>query len=527
MPDQLTERLELLERPAATPLLQQIKRGIEKEGLRVTPDGKMAQTPHPHALGSALTHPYITTDFSEALLEFITPAVASIEESFTFLDNIHRFVYNHIDDEQIWTASMPCALAGGENIPLARYGNSNVATMKTAYRRGLGYRYGRVMQTIAGIHYNFSLPEDLWRQLQQQDYDSRPLQEYITDNYFKLIRNFRRFSWLLIYLYGASPAVCKSFLSGREHNLEAFDEGSLYLPYATALRMGDLGYQSNAQQNLKICYNSLTTYIETLRRAIKNPHPDYEKIGLEVDGKYRQLSTALLQIENEFYSPIRPKRTTRSGEIPLGALRDRGVEYIEVRCIDVNPYLPLGIDADQVRFLDCFLLYCLFKRSPMCDDEDWQRISANQNAVVNAGRDPTLTINHYNGPITVPEWGEKILNDMQRIALYLDHAHGGDDYRRVCQQQRDKLKNPELTPSARILADMRAQEQPFFRFALELSQQHTDYFLKRPPGEELERLLTAESEQSLLRQKDIEAADTLSFGEYLRQYYTQYDTLLT
>lgn len=526
MPDQFTERLDLLASAEHRELLSGIHRGIEKESLRITADGHLAQTPHPHHLGSALTHPYITTDFSEALLEFITPVSGSIDDSLAFLDEIHRFVYANLDDEQLWTASMPCVLAGEDRIPLARYGNSNVARMKTAYRSGLGYRYGRVMQTIAGIHYNFSLPEVLWTALQQQDMDSRPQQDYITEAYFKLIRNFRRYSWLLIYLYGASPAVCKSFLNGRAHQLQEFDAGTLYLPYATALRMGDLGYQSSAQENLKICYNSLLTYIETLRQAIRCPHADYEKIGVKVDGDYRQLSTGLLQIENEFYSPIRPKRVTRSGEVPLAALRQRGIEYIEVRCIDVNPYLPLGIDADQIRFLDCFLLYCLFKRSPMCDDEDRSRINANLKRVVTHGRDPALVLQNYTGPTSLPEWGGRIVDGMEAIARQLDACHGGDDYQRVCRQAREKMADPELTPSARLLADMRAQEKPFYRLAKDLAQQHTDYFLKHPLDAERLDYFRAESELSLDNQRDIELNDKLNFDEYLRAYYAQYDTLI-
>lgn len=525
MPDLLTERLELLGSSQQRDNLRLIQRGLEKESLRITAAGKLSQMPHPTSLGSALTHPHITTDFSEALLEFITPVSTDITGSLAFLDDIHRFTYASIGAEELWTASMPCVLAGSDTIPLAQYGSSNVARMKTAYRNGLGYRYGRVMQTIAGIHYNFSVPEALWQALQQQDMDTRPLQDYITDSYFKLIRNFRRFSWLLVYLYGASPAVCKSFLNGRPHQLQEFDEGSLFLPHATALRMGDLGYQSSAQENLKICYNSLPTYIETLRQAIRCPHPDYEKIGVKVDGEYRQLSTGLLQIENEFYSPIRPKRVTRSGEVPLAALSERGIEYIEVRCIDVNPYLPLGIDADQIRFLDCFLLYCLFKRSPMCDDDDRKRINDNLKKVVNAGRDPALQLNNFPGPIGLPEWGHKILDSMTRVAEQLDRAHGGDDYTRVCRQAREKLDNPDLTPSARMLADMRAQEKPFYRLARDLAEQHTDYFLKRPLPDQQLQYFRAEAEQSLDRQRDIEAADNLNFDDYLTAYYTQYDAL--
>lgn len=526
MPDQFTERLQLFSSSDNVNRLNRLQRGIEKESLRVGLDGKLAQTPHPESLGSALTHPHITTDFSEALLEFITPVSTDIEESLQTLDNIHRYTYQQLDGELLWAASMPCILEGDENIPVAQYGSSNVAKMKTAYRQGLGNRYGRLMQTISGIHYNFSLPDDLWEIMQQQDYDKRPLKDYVTDSYFKLIRNFRRYSWLLVYLYGASPAVCKSFLRGhKDHQLQEFDQGSAYLPYCTALRMGDLGYQSNAQESLNICYNSIDNYVDTLKQAIINPHPDYEKLGVNVDGEYQQLSSALLQIENEFYSPIRPKRVTQSGETPIGALKTLGVEYIEVRCIDVNPYLPLGIDADQIRFIDCFLMYCLFERSPMCDDDERARIGSNLKSVVNRGREPGLKLTSRKGDITLPEWGNSLMDGIDKIAVQLDKAHGGNDYQRVCNQQREKLADPSLTPSATILAAMTEQEKPFFSLAMEWSTQHKDEFESRPlTGDDLANFQRY-SKQSIDQQAQVEAADTVSFDQYLSSYYQQYQDL--
>jgi glutamate--cysteine ligase len=532
LPNRFRERLNFLGHLSSptnntdTPnLLTQIQRGIEKESLRITPEGKLAQTPHPKSLGSPLTHPYITTDFSEALLELITPVSSSIEQTLDCLDQVHRAVYPQLENEQLWTASMPCVLEGDEKIPVAQYGSSNVATMKTVYRKGLGHRYGRLMQTIAGIHYNFSLPDSLWLQLQQQDNDTRSLQDYKTDAYFNLIRNFKRWSWLLVYLFGASPSVCKSFLTGRNHKLETFDEHSLYLPYGTALRMGDLGYQSSAQDNLAICYNSLDNYTNTLRAAITNKHADYDRIGLKTGDDYKQLSTALLQIENEFYSPIRPKRVTHSGETPLGALLSRGIEYIEVRCIDINPALPLGINAEQIRFLDCFLLNCLFNISPMCDAADRQRIDNNFKKTVNEGRKPGLMLETDKGERSLQAWGNELLDNIDSIAKLLDDAHGGTDYQQSCIQQRKKLADASLTPSAKILADMKNNKQSFYRHAMNWSQQHNDYFRARPLSQEQEDYFKQQKEESLQKQKAIEDSDQLSFPDYLAQYYKQYDAL--
>ena len=420
---------------------------------------------------------------------------------------------------------MPCLVESDNCIPVAQYGSSNVAMMKTAYRKGLGNRYGRLMQTIAGIHYNFSLPEDLWAKLQQQDYDKRSLQDYITDSYFKLIRNFRRYSWLLVYLYGASPAVCKCFVQNHDHDLSDFDDFTAYQPFGTALRMGDLGYQSSAQENLKVCYNTIESYIDTLKQAITNIHPGYDDIGIKEDGEYLQLSSALLQIENEFYSPIRPKRVTESGEIPLGALQQRGVEYIEVRCIDVNPYLPLGIDADQIRFLDCFILFCLCKVSPICDDPERDRISSNLKNIVNQGRRPGLQLAKKDGPVNMSDWGNELMDEIDEIAKLLDQAHDCNDYQRVCKQQRDKLSDSSLTPSAKILDDMTRQQQSFFSFAMNLSSQHEDTFKQRPLDAKDQAFFDGQASQSFKKQADIEASDSISFDQYLAQYYRQYDQL--
>lgn len=523
MPAQLQQRLQLLSQAGHQPLLTRIMRGIEKESLRISPDGKLAQTPHPPGLGAALTHDSITTDFSEALLELITSASDNVSSPLQQLDDVHRFVYSQLGDEKLWTASMPCLLAGDEHIPVARYGSSNVATMKTIYRLGLGNRYGRAMQTISGIHYNFSLPSALWPLLQQADDDQRPAQAYITDAYFGLIRNFRRLSWLLIYLYGASPAVCKSFLNGRQHQLDSLGNGTLYLPYATSLRMGDLGYQSNAQSQLAICYNSLDNYIDTLLGAITRPHADYEAIGVRNSEGYQQLSTALLQIENEFYSPIRPKRVTGSGEIPLGALKDRGVEYIEVRCIDVNPYLPLGIDEQQIRFIDCFLLYCLLQESPLCDDSDRQRIASNLKAVVNRGREPGLMLENSAGSISLQDWGSKMLQEISAVAELLDQAFDTQLYSQACQAEQAKLLDPALTPSGQIMAEL--QSQSFFQFAHAQSNQHDSYFRSRPLAASAQQAFVAAAEQSLQQQAEIERSDQLPFDEYLAQYYQQYQQL--
>lgn len=501
-------------------ILRDIGRGLEKESLRITADGNLAQTPHPKAFGSALSHSSITTDFSEALLEFITPVHRSVEGALAQLDDIHRFVYSQLDDELLWTASMPCMLSDDSDIPVAQYGSSNLAQQKTTYRLGLGHRYGRKMQTIAGIHYNFSAPAGLWQLLYGDNYS----QEQVTDAYFGLIRNFRRWSWLLVYLFGAAPAVCQSFLKGREHQLQTLAHHSLGLPFGTSLRMGDLGYQSKAQENLKICYNGLSYYIDTLREAITQPHADYQ--GFPAG---EQLSDALLQIENEFYSPIRPKRVGESGEIPIGALQRAGVEYIEVRCVDVNPYQPNGIDAEQIRFMDAFLLYCLLQDSPACNDEVYFQLNDNLRRVVNAGREPGLRLQDGKQERPLTDWALELIEHIGDMAALLDQAwseNGNSSaYAEVCQAMRARVEDPALTPSARMLADTDAQGLSHFQWLLAKAREHRDHFLAKPLNSEQAAAFAAEREASIAKQAAIEAADEGSFKDFLARFYQQYQGL--
>lgn len=524
MSETLQQRLAQLSSPAVLPLLRQLRRGLEKESLRVDRDGYLAQTPHVAALGSALTHPLITTDYSEALLEFITQVSADTEATLAQLDATHRFVYCMLPDENLWTSSMPCLLGTDADIPVARYGDSNLGQMKTVYRIGLGYRYGRRMQTIAGIHYNFSLPEALWGHYFPQT-TGAALQGQVTDAYFGLIRNFRRYVWLLIYLFGASPALSKNFLEGKSHRLHQLDDDTLYQPYGTSLRMGDFGYQSNAQEELNICYNRLDTYINTLKNGILNSHTDYERIGVKVGDEYRQLSTGLLQIENEFYSPIRPKRVARQGETALTALAHGGVEYIEVRCLDINPYLPLGIDAELMRFLDAFLLFCLLSDSPPCDDKERRELLGNSKITVNEGRKPGVQLRRHGEDIALSQWADELLDQIAQTAQLLDNAHRSTLHADSVAQQRRKVADPELTPSAKILHDLRDRHISYSQFVLEKAGQHAVHFRSRELPPPLLAEFNAMAERSLQVQADIEANDELSFDRYLQKYFDQYRAL--
>ncbi len=522
----LQQTLELLRKNDLEHHLGALNRGLEKESLRIDADGMLAQTPHPRALGSALAHGAITTDYSEALLEFVTPIHRSVDDLLRNLYDIHHFAYQHLGDEKLWASSMPCVMRGEAHIPIARYGASNVAKMKEAYRRGLRLRYGSRMQTIAGIHFNFSLPEAFWQPYieaggQRHDAPDGDLQQQKSAHYFALIRNFHRHSWLPCYLFGASPAVCKTFLEGREHALDDFDAHSFYAPHATSLRLSGLGYASSAQADIEICYNSVASFVASLRRAIRSPWPAYAHFGVKVDGEYRQLNANMLQIENEFYSVIRPKRVADSGESPARALLERGVQYVEVRSVDLNPYAPIGIDAHCARFFDLLLLYCLFSHSPNIERDEWRRAADNRHRVVMRGRQPGLMLGHgkHGAEAPLADLAAELLRNMQPLAALLDEVGGGGEYQATLQAQMAKVRHPALTPAAQIIQHMSARRLSFYEFAMDLARSHEDAFKAAPMAPPLREKMRAEAAQSHRAQKDIENRDTGDFDAFLADYF--------
>ena len=491
-------------------VLAGLRRGIEKESLRVRPDGMLVTTPHPRALGAALTHPHITTDFSEAQLELITGVHSTATACLDELTRIHQFVYRHIGDELLWCGSMPCNLPDEHAIPIARFGHSNVGRAKTLYRIGLSHRYGRRMQLISGLHYNFSLPEDSW-----------PLADFGDANqaYFALIRNFRRHAWVLLYLFGASPAVCASFVEGRAHELRELAPGTLYLPHATSLRMGRLGYLSAAQDALAVSYNDLPSYAASLEDALTKPYPAYETIGIRDGEDHRQLSTSLLQIENEFYTTIRPKRVVRSGERPLRALRERGVQYVEVRAMDLDPFSAIGITAQTVRFLDVFLLHCLLSDSPPDTPQEIAAVGRNKQRVAARGREPGLCLDRDDEEVELREWSGQLLAECEPIASALDAAQGSSECREALAAVARLVADPEFLPSARVLSAMRQRYGgSYFRFALEQSLRYRNALLGEPLSAELESHFRRIADESLDQQRVIEAADQLPFETYRQQY---------
>ncbi len=500
-------------------LLRGITRGFERETLRVGADGKLVLTPHPPALGSKLTHPWITTDYSEALLEFITPPSQSPDFPLQFLRDIHRFTVTQLGDEYLWAGSMPCMLAREDaDIPIAHYGSSNKARFKHVYREGLGLRYGRTMQTIAGVHYNWSLPEAFWMALRDCAGAKGTVQEFISERYFGLVRNFLRYGWLVPYLFGASPALCASFLHGQKSTLQELLPGTLYGPYATSLRMSDLGYQNRAQSNLHVSFNSLREYAQALDQAIHTPDPFYQQLGVRDGDHWKQLNANLLQIENEFYAGMRPKRVGRHGERPAKALMAYGVEYVEMRLFDLNPMFDVGIAPEQSVFADVLLLMCMFRDSPPISAREQAENDENKRRVVNQGRQPDLQLWVHNREQPFRALANELFDEMAPFAEVLDNAYGGERYRSVMAQLRERITHPDTTPSAQVLEASR-EAGSYFRFAMNQSIQHKQALLNDPLDAADTAKFVDAARTSLAAQAELEASEQGSFEDYVAAYY--------
>jgi glutamate--cysteine ligase len=495
-------------------LLFEIRQGIERECLRTKTDGHAALSTHPESLGSKLTHAYITTDYSENLLEFITQVHSSTPSLLSELEAVHAFTQKNIGDELLWTSSMPSVLPEDDQIPLATYGKSNVGKLKTLYRKGLGHRYGRSMQSIAGVHYNFSMSDNFWSLYKKEEKSSLELKEFKDKKYFHLIRNFQRYRWMLVYLFGATPVVDKSFLKDKKHNLEPLGKDTFYSPHGTSLRMGGLGYTSSAQTNIGICYNKVQSYIKTLEEARLTSYDEYEKIGLKTDGVYNQLNTNLLQIDNEFYSTIRPKNVAKSKESALKALHNRGIEYIEVRLIDVDPFSPVGISSERIHFLHLFLLWCLSKESPEIGSSECRELDHNFDQVVLKGRLDGLKLRKDGEDISMLGYMSELMGEISLLAKSFKEVE--PFYAIAMDKQLRKIEEKENLPSQIILDSFGGKS--FIEYHLDLAKSYKGQF--NLTGE-WEQKLKACSEQSKIDQARIESEDKLEFDQFLTKYFEE------
>jgi glutamate--cysteine ligase len=498
-------------------LVQRGLRGVEKESLRIGLDGHLSSLPHPERLGSALTHPYITTDYSEALPELVTPPEHSTWETLQFLCDLHAFIHRRLDAELLWPASMPCVLNRDRDIPIADYGPSNVGLMKTVYRRGLGYRYGRPMQAIAGVHYNYSLPAEFWPEYREREQSPLAPQAFRSEQLMGLVRNYRRSAWLVTFLFGASPALCKSFRPEGHPLLTELDRASWHGPFATSLRMSDLGYRNKTQGRLQISVNSLADYCAGLRRAVTTAEPSFEAIGVVVDGEYRQLNANILQIENEYYTTIRPKPRKSSDKRPLLALEQDGVDYVEVRTLDLSPADPVGINQPELRFLEALLVYCLLADSPPIGAEEQSEIDTRDLGVARDGRRPGKTLVEGGRERPLADCAAELLAGVAAVAELLDA--GGEGYVAAVEAAGEAVRDPSRTPSAALLAALEREQATFSEYTLALARAHAQYFQELALTDERDRALEAVACRSLEEAATLARGDGLPFPTYLERYF--------
>jgi len=538
--------------------------GLEKENLRVQSNGVIAVSDHPSGLGSALCNPYITTDYSEALLELVTPALHSVPEALNFLTHIQKFVQSQLpDDELLWNTSMPCVLDGPEHIRIGCYGTSNSGTMKTVYRRGLGLRYGKAMQTIAGVHFNYSwsgqtwkalanfvadnpvsrrelsiLAESLAKQTSDEDRDQSKAgvsHPFVSEMYLAVTRNLLRNTWLIPLLFGASPAVCRTFLDGGEpvEDLEIFNGNTYFQRHATSLRMGDIGYNysKKAAASISVDYSNLDTFTSDLYRLITTRHEGYDEMGLkDANGEYQQLNTNLLQIENEYYAAVRPKQLAGKMEPPVLAMRNRGIMYAELRCLDVNIFEQAGMSEEQLLFLEIFMLHALLTESPANNPEELANIGRNMSMVAHRGRDPDALLCVGSTKVPLRDAALALLDELEGVAEFMDNDHSdgesgtADDnerlYRNALQAQRAKVEDYSLTPSARVMDELFTSHESFYDFARVESEKASSTCSDLSSDKEtLEKIKSAVAE-SVVKQQEMESETDQSFDQFLADYFS-------
>ena len=511
MSNEFLNSLENLDALNVSDFIKFSQRGIEKENLRSS-NRSISLRAHPKAYGSSLTNSRITTDFSEALIELVTGPNKDLNNCLKELEDIVYFCLKNTD-EDFWPASIPMSIEDEATIPIADYGNSNSGRLKKLYRVGLSHRYGSMMQTVSGIHYNFSFDDRLFEQWAKKE--GEKLREFKDKKYLSLVRNFRRNAWLITYLFGCSPIVPKAFAQGREHSLKELNTNDLFLENATCLRMGELGYISKSQDNLNIAYNNLEEYLADLKKALTTDHPRYKTLGTKVGDEYIQLNTAIIQIENEYYSSIRPKRLVGSGERPINALREKGIEYVEIRALDNNIYDPFGISDETAIFLESFLFYCLISEDQPCDADEISKIHNNWGNVVLSGRDEDLELQLKEGSVLLRDKAAEILDAMTNFESRIGDQEYRNVFKRSLKSQRQKISDSNMTPSGKLLQEITASGLTWDEYTNQIAKSHKEEILK---SKREVHYLEEQAKESLEEFTIKEAQKEKDFDSFLAEY---------
>lgn len=486
------------------------KIGIEKECFRFNHSG-ISSSEHPKSLGSALTNRFITTDFSEGLLEFVTAPFEKHTAAINFLDNIHFFALDRLQNELLLPFSIPPNVISEDEIIIAHYGSSNLAKLKMTYRKGLSSRYGNFMQAISGIHFNYSLhPETIEIIISREKQNRHKFSK--SDIYFRTIRNLNRFNWIIIYLFGSSPVINRNLLTANKTKYKRINDMYL-MEHATSMRMSDIGYYVKEQEKLDVSLNNLEEHVESLRKYTTLVNPKFEKIQNTTKNIQSQISPAYLQIEDEYYSNARPKSSLISGERMISKLKKTGVDYIELRTLDVNPFEKAGIGIDDLKFLEAFMIFCTLFNSPEMSFKEIKAARHNDLLVSKYGRKDSLILNREGKQVTLKAWATEILSLMEPIFDLLSFD------RSLINIFEERIKNIDQTLSSKLIDLMDSERLNYIDLAEKIALSHKDEYEKHfKKSNNIQDTLSKEAINSIKKQEEIEHNSDESFNEYLSNY---------
>ncbi len=423
--------------------------GLEKENVRVNSNGDLSLAPHPKALGDKTTHPYITTDFSESQIEMITPPSKSIDEAYYFMENLHDIVSLNIGDEYLWPQSIPPVLPEENKIPIARYDESEKGREAEEYREMLAKKYGKRKQLISGIHYNFSFDDDFLLELKRVIGDERPFKEYRDDIYMKISRNLLKYNWFLVYMFGASIGSHESYSKICNNKMIEGKDGTYYFPYATSFRNGPCGYKN--LKDYMISYKSVADYVEDIKSLVE--------VG--------EISSA-----KEYYSSVRLKSTI-GGDI-LKTLPESGVDYLELRFIDLNPFKKVGIERKTLYFLHLFLIYCMISEDRDYTEKLKKEDDYNTMIASSVGRQGETELLRCGEKVNIVEWKLEIVDELEELIKLL--VPRKEEYKKSLEEIRKRIIDRSL--SERLAEEF--DREGYLKFHMDRAKE----YLKRSKAKE-------------------------------------------
>ncbi|EOU2013250.1 bifunctional glutamate--cysteine ligase GshA/glutathione synthetase GshB [Clostridium perfringens] len=419
--------------------------GLEKENVRVTESGNLALTPHPKAFGDREKNAYIKTDFSESQLEMVTPVCNTLEEVYSFICNLNKVVSLEImkNGEFLWPQSNPPILPREEEIPIAKLSNRE----DELYRENLSYKYGKKKQVISGIHYNFSFKEEFIKLLYKELKVEKDFREFKDDIYLRMARNFQKYHWLLIYLTGASPVFHESYIEEIKEEGEKLGEDSYYIKDDTSLRNSSYGYKN--KKDYYVSYNSIEEYASDIKNLVKDKE---------------------IQSIKEYYNPIRLK--SLGSEDMLESLLHKGIDYLEVRLLDLDPLSIQGVSKETLYLVHLFMIYTLLKENKEITYKDQEEFFKNHDMVALKGRNEESVIHENGVPVLLKDKGREILSEMDEIVEIL--FSNNEEFKNVIKRALEKINNPYDTISEKLIKDIK--EEGYVNFHMRLAKEYLNNF---------------------------------------------------